>query len=390
MIIKRTLEAYLDKVMGQFPIVTLTGPRQSGKTTLVKTKYPNKPYFNLEDPDFRQSLMADPRQFLAAHPKGAILDEIQHFPEFLSYLQQVADNTEDTGLFILTGSHQLLLHESVTQSLAGRSALLDLYPLTLQELSQDDSLENYLFQGFYPAIYSKSVPPTELYRQYIRTYVERDVRQVINIQNLTSFQTCLKLLSGRIGSLLNIESLSNDIGIAHNTVKRWISLLQASYLVYQLQPYYENFGKRLIKSPKLYFSDVGLVSYLLEFDDPTQITHDRLRGALFENFIVMELLKLKVHQGKEARLYYYRDNHGHEIDIIIKHRDYLIPIEIKSTMTFNNALLKQHHFFKKLVKDRMPFGFLVYAGELEQQIGDIHLINFKQIHQIYELIETNL
>ncbi len=390
---KRDIQVELKSLMTQYPVVTITGPRQSGKTTLVQETYPQMPYVNLEEPDTRNTILADPRTFFAQHPDGAILDEIQRAPELMSYIQSIVDKVKTSGMFILTGSHQLQLHQAITQSLAGRTALLDLLPLTIRELEQNNitmTTDEYLLNGFYPAIHYKKLNPTVANRNYIRTYIERDVRQLINLKDLSKFQRFFQLAAGRVGNILDVDSLSNDVGSAHNTIKNWLSILEASYLIYRLQPYFENFGKRIIKSAKLYFTDVGIVSYLLSIENIQQLSHDRLRGNLFENLVLLELLKEKSNAGKEPRLYYYRDNHKNEVDIIIKHHDYLIPVEIKSTATFNSALLKNLKFYRSLVGDRAPIGFLVYSGEKEQQIGDFHLINYRNTAKIYEIIESAL
>jgi uncharacterized protein len=389
-LIQRHMQNELVQLMTQYPVVTVMGPRQSGKTTLVQSLYPNKPYVNLEEPDARDFSIADPRRFFAQYPDGVILDEIQHAPILISYIQSIVDQTKKPGMFILTGSHQLQLHEAINQSLAGRTALLELLPLTIAELQQHHinmTTDEYLYHGFFPAIYQHSLNPTIVHRNYCRTTIESDVRQLINIKNLIDFRRFMQLAASRVGSILNIEGLANDVGLSHNTIKNWFSILDASYISYQLQPYYENFGKRVIKSSKLYFNDVGLVCYLLDIDSTQQVTHDRLRGSLFENMVLLELIKIKMNQGKEPRLYYYRDSHGHEIDVIVKHHRQLIPVEIKSSETFNNALLKNIKKYQTLVGDRARTGFLIYAGEQEQQIDNIHVLNYRHTGKIYQIIE---
>lgn len=377
-------------LMEQFPIVTIMGPRQSGKTTLVRKTYPKKAYFNLEEPDTRALILEDPRKLFHQHPEGIILDEIQRAPELLSYMQSIVDENQTPGQYILTGSHQLQLHEAITQSLAGRTALIELYPLSLHELSEhitEKSLDELLIDGFFPAVYAKNIPATTLHRNYVKTYIERDVRQIIAVKDLDSFHRFVQLCAGRVGSVLNLESLSNDVGVSNNTIKNWMSALQASFIIYRLRPYYENFGKRIIKAPKLYFTDVGQVSYLLGLETAVQVARERLRGALFENLVLLELIKTYTNRGKEPHLYYYRDNHQNEVDIILKARNALIPIEVKSTSTYSSALLQNLKFYQALVGERMPFGFLVYAGEKEQQIGNFYLVNYKNVHQIYDMIQ---
>lgn len=389
---ERDISNAFHKVMQQYPVVTLTGPRQSGKTTFVRNAVNNKPYFNLEEPDTKARIMADPRTFFLENKKGAILDEIQHAPQLMSYIQSLVDETQTLGAFILTGSNQFQLNHAITQSLAGRAALLELLPLSIAELSSKGielSADDYLLKGFYPAIYDRNLDPSMAYKNYAQTYLERDVRQLINVRNLSSFRNFLQLTAGRIGSLLNTENLANDVGMAHNTIRQWLSILETSYILYRLQPYFENFGKRIIKSPKVYFTDVGMISYLLGIENVQQLKRDPLRGGLFENLVLLELLKTQFNAGKEPRFYYYRDSNQNEIDLIIKHANYLIPIEIKSTATFHPSMLKNLKFFKKLVKERMPKGFLVYSGE-EQYIGEIELVHFKNSRKIIENITRNL
>lgn len=387
----RNIESEFVHLMTQYPVVTIMGPRQSGKTTLVRTVYPQKAYVNLEAPDTLARILADPRDFFDRHPEGSILDEIQQAPELLSYIQEMVDNRQQPGLFILTGSHQMDLHAAISQSLAGRTALLDLLPMTIKELQPVAStmqLDDYLFNGFYPAIYHKSIDPRTHYRNYIKTYVEHDVRQLINIKDLNSFQRLMQLLAGRAGSIVNVESLANDVGSAHNTIKNWLSILEASYLIYRLQPHFENFGKRIIKSPKLYFTDVGVLSYLLGIETVEQLARDKMRGHCFENMVLLDLLKTKLNAGEDPQLFYYRDNHGNEVDVIIKYRDWLIPVEIKSTATFHPSLLKNLDFYQRLVGERAPIGFLIYGGEQEQRIQNNHLLNYRNAASIFDILTT--
>lgn len=389
MLFNRTLAPKLEAMMTYYPVVTVTGPRQSGKTTLVRHQYPNMPYYNLEAPDTRASIEADPRQFFENHAEGAILDEIQRAPELLSYLQVIVDETKKPGQFILTGSHQLSLHQAITQSLAGRTAILELLPLSLEELKQSHILltaDEYMLRGFFPAVYEPGLPPTVAYRNYIKTCLERDIRQLINLKDLTQFQRFIALSAGRISHMLNLEGMSNELGVAHNTVKHWFSILEASYLVFRLQPYYENFGKRIIKSPKLYFCDVGLVSHLLGIEDRTLMSLHRMRGELFENMVVIELFKLYFNRALEPKIFYYRDNHQNEVDIVLAHKGYLIPIEIKSTATFNTSLLKNLKFYHKLVGDRAPVSFLIYNGEIEEKIETTYVLNFRSLPKLLDML----
>lgn len=379
--LKREITQELQKLVKSYSVVTITGPRQSGKTTLVKNTYPNKAYINLESPDVLARIMADPRGFLAEYPDGLILDEIQRFPELLSYIQTIVDEQPDRkGLYILTGSHQIKLHESISQSLAGRTALLKLLPFSITELQKasiDFSLDEFLYRGLFPRVYHDKLEPTKAYRNYYQTYIERDIRKMINVKDLNLFQKFVKLCAGRIGQILNMENLANEVGVSNHTIKNWLSVLQATYVIILLQPYFENFGKRIIKSPKLYFCDVGLASYLLDIENITQIKRDPLRGNLVENLVILELIKQRVNQGLDPQVHYFRDNKKNEVDVIFKTGHELVPIEIKAAQTFNNSFLKGLKYFHDLVGKRCTKGFLIYSGDQEQQLGMFKLLNFK-------------
>lgn len=378
------------KLMAQsYPVVTLIGPRQSGKTTLIKKIFPNKSYVSLENLDERSFADADPKGFLNRFPDGVILDEIQQLPHLLSYIQGIVDNTDQKGMFILTGSHQLALHESVSQSLAGRTAVLKLMPFDIEELAAANiqfSLDEYIYHGMYPRIYKDNINPTKFYRDYVQTYVERDVRRMINIKDLSLFQQFLKLCAGRVGQVFNSHSLSNELGVSYHTISNWLSILEASFLIFRLQPYFENFGKRIIKSPKLYFTDTGLASYLLDITSVAQIARDPLRGNLAENFIVAEFFKNRLNNGIEPSFYFYRDSNQNEVDLIYKIGNDLLPIEIKSSQTFNSQFIKSLTYFKQITKERCPRGVLVYAGTQEQEINDFKIFNFKHISAILNWI----
>ena len=336
--INRSLKNQIIKLAESYPVVAILGPRQAGKTTLIRQTFPEKDYVNLEFPDVRLLAATDPRRFLENYPNGAILDEVQRVPELLSYIQGIVDEKNEPGLFFLTGSHQLELHGALIQSLAGRIGLLTLLPFSIHELSEagiELTLNEYLLTGFLPRIYDKHIEPTTFYRDYLKTYVERDVRQLINIKDLTTFQRFLKLCAGRVGSVLNMNNIANEIGISNHTIKHWLSILEASFIIFMLPPYFENFGKRIIKSPKLYFYDVGLASYLLNIENIQQVDRDPLRGNLVENLIIVELYKFRNNAGKEPNLYYYRDSQKNEVDVIYKEANDLIPIEIKSSQTMH-------------------------------------------------------
>ena len=383
----RDIQQELLTAAGSYPVVTILGPRQSGKTTLVRQLFPQKPYVSLENPDDRSFAEQDPRAFLDAYPEGAILDEIQRLPILLSYIQGIVDFQQKKGMFILTGSHQQELHQSITQSLAGRTAILKLLPLCISELPatlQSQDLDFYLYQGMYPRVHYDALSPTQFYGHYLQTYVERDVRQMVNVKDLSKFQHFIKLCASRIGQIFNATSVSCDLGVSSNTVHHWLSILEASFIIFRLQPYFENFGKRLIKSPKIFFTDVGLATYCLDIHKQEQLMRDPLRGNLAENFIISEILKHRVNCGVASPCYFYRDSNQNEVDLLIKEGSLLIPIEIKSSKTFHEDFLKGLVHFQNLVSSRCQKGYLIYAGVREQQIHDFAVINFQHTKKIME------
>ena len=376
---KRDMALELTSLAAQYPVVTVIGPRQSGKTTLVRHTFPDKKYVNLEAPDVQEMAKEDPRSFLERYPEGAIFDEIQKAPSLLSYVQTIVDETPKKGMFILTGSYQLELHQAISQSLAGRTAVLCLLPLSLAELSEariEIPLDEALIKGGYPRIYNDQLDPMKAYRNYFQTYIERDVRQLVYVKDLTTFQRFMRILAGRTGQILNSEGMAGDVGISSKTVKEWLSILEASFIIIRLQPYFENFGKRIIKSPKVYFTDVGLASYLLGIETIEQMARDPLRGHLVENLIVLELVKARFNKGLDPQLYYFRDAHGHEVDLIFQSANMLTPIEIKAGKTFAKDFLKNVIFFQKLVGERAPTGFVIYAGTQEQKIGSCKILHY--------------
>lgn len=381
----RLLQKKLKELANDYPVVTVLGPRQSGKTTLVKETFKQKAYINLEDLEVRALATEDPKQLLKRYPEGAVFDEIQRAPALLSYIQVLVDEKQINGLYILTGSHQFLLHQAVKQSLAGRTALLSLLPMSIEELKDAEielEAEDYIFNGFYPRVYKNSLDPVIAYRSYIQTYIERDVRDLIAIKDLNQFQNFLKLCASRTGQILNMESLGNDLGISSPTIKSWLSILEASFVIMRLHPYLENFGKRVIKSPKLYFVDVGVAANLLGIESTKQLERDPLRGHLFENLVVMEMVKARLNRALDPHMYFYRDSNQNEIDVILKQGNALIPIEIKVSSTFNLGYLQRLKYFKSLIGDRCPTGYLVYNGENEQKLQDFGLVNFKNVSKI--------
>jgi hypothetical protein len=373
MIVPRIIEPVLGKLARHYPVVTVTGPRQSGKTTLCRKVFPKKPYVNLEAPDVRRFAVEDPRGFLAQYPAGAIFDEIQRAPELLSYMQGLVDESKRNGLFILTGSRQFEMLASVTQSLAGRTALLKLLPFSIEEMRESfglTSINRLIVTGFYPRIYDQKLDPNQALGDYFETYVERDLRQVGMIRDLSLFRTFVRLCAGRIGQLLNLHSLANDVGISHTTARSWISLLEASYIVYLLPPLHANIGKRLMKSPKLYFYDVGLAGYLLGLRDELQAGRDPLRGSLFENLVVMEVLKYYLNRGERRPLSFYRDSAGNEVDLVIEMGQRYVPIEIKAGATITEDYFKGLRHFAKVFCGKVESSGLVYGGSDIQRRTD--------------------
>jgi len=365
--IQRKIQPILLELAKTYPVVTITGPRQSGKTTLAQMAFPDYAYCNLEHPDTRMLAQQDPNAFFLHYPAPLIIDEIQRLPGLMSYIQVDVDAKRQNGLYILTGSQQLNLNAAITQSLAGRTALLTLLPFSIEEIEQyaltDFTRDKYLYTGFMPRIYDKQQQPGIAYRNYLQTYVERDVRQLLNLKNLNIFEKFLRLLAGRTGQLLNINSIANDTGVSATTVANWISVLEASFIVFRLMPYFKNFGKRLIKSPKLYFVEPGLVSYLLEIESETQVARDPLLGNLFENMVVVEALKARYNQGKDSNLYFYRDSNQNEVDLIFKKENELFPVEIKSAMTWNDDFQKNILRFNNISENKAN-GCVVYGGKM--------------------------
>ncbi len=365
---KRTLEASLKKYASYYPVVGLTGPRQSGKTTLVKQVFSHLPYVLLENFDVRLRAQQDPQSFLKFYEgTGAIFDEIQYVPELLSYLQGIVDASQEKGRFVITGSQNFSLIAHITQSLAGRIGLLTLLPLSYAELNhaglmQKDEVYKVLFEGGYPRLYEAEIPPVNFFPSYLHTYVERDVPSLLNIENLGLFKNFLKLCAARIGQLVNLTSLAQDAGISHTTARSWLTVLEASYIVFLLQPFHKNFNKRIIKTPKLYFYDTGLAASLLELEQSIQVQTHYLKGALYENLVVLECMKARIHRGLPAPLYFWRDQTGHEVDLVAEWGGSLKTFEIKSSMTFNPSFLNNSFYFKELNVDQPVDQFLVYEG----------------------------
>lgn len=374
--INRILAEQIQRLSLKFPVVAVTGPRQSGKSTLLKHLFPDRRYASLEDPDIRLYAQEDPRAFLADHQNGCILDEVQRVPELFSYIQTIVDATNKPGQFILSGSQNFLLSEQISQSLAGRVALLNLLPLSIAELDAANLLPNtpeaLLFNGCYPRIYSGHIDPNDWYPNYISTYLERDVRLIKNITDLSTFQHFLKLCAGRCGQLLNLTALGNDCGVSHNTIKAWISLLETSFIAFRVQPYYRNFSKRLVKTPKLYFYDTGLVCHLLGLKSAEDLETHYLRGGIFESFVISEIQKHYLNQAKIPNLYFWQDKSHIEVDCIIETGDHLSAIEIKSSKTISRDFMKNLLAWDALLpKNTSHDMHLIYAGDMQQHRQNI-------------------
>jgi len=381
--ISRSSTATLLRLARGFPIVAITGPRQSGKTTLARQSFPDKPYLSLEDPDILALAESDPRGLLATHPHGAIIDEAQRAPQLFSYLQTRVDATGAPGAWILTGSQQFGLLSGITQSLAGRVGLLQLLPFSLSELHDAvrplATLDEFLVQGFYPPLYDRPVSSGDWFAAYIATYVERDLRQLINVRDLSVFQRFVKMCAARTGQLLNLSSLAADCGISHNTAAAWISVLEASYIIHLLRPHHRNFNKRLVKTPKLYFCDVGLAAWLLGVREPEQAGFHAQRGALFETLVVNEFLKQRLNDGQPSNLFFWRDSKGLEIDLLLERGDDLTPVEIKSGQTIVPDFFTGLKHWLALSGTTVHPAWLIYGGDREHQKDTVGIVPWSML-----------
>ncbi len=383
--IYRELTEQIVVLSKKFPVVTLTGPRQSGKTTLLREYFRDHTYVNFEELDVREWATEDPRGFLEEHSGKLILDEMQRVPTLFSYLQPIVDEKKIPGQFIISGSQSFLLNERISQSLAGRAAVLELLPFSLFELTNDDKTDfsenGYIFKGSFPRIYDQNIEPIHFFPSYIRTYVERDVRQIKNITDVSAFQRFLKMCAGRIGQLLNISSLANDCGISVNTAKGWLSVLEQSYIILLLRPYFKNFNKRMVKMPKLYFYDTGLACSLLEIENESQITTHYLRGSLFENMIITELQKNRFNRAMPSNLYFWRNHRGQEIDCIIDKAEMPVAIEIKSGKTFSTNFLKELEYWENISGNDRNL-YIIYAGISDRTHKNKQLLSWKNIKNL--------
>lgn len=395
MFIQREMAPLIIKAARQFPVIALMGPRQSGKTTLARMSFPSYHYVSLENLDTRRLAQEDPRGFLASFDayEGGIIDEIQQVPELFSYIQGVVDEAARPGKFILTGSHNFALLESISQSLAGRVALFTLLPLTCDELAAADmlpaTLQELLFKGMYPRLYAQEIDPAMWISDYITTYIERDVRRMIKITDLLAFQRFLKLCAARVGNLLNYAELARDADISSNTAKAWLSILHASYITFELSPHHENFTKRIIKQPKLYFYDTGIVCSLLQIGSAQELFAHPIRGALFESFVISQLYAYRLNRHLKPNLYFWRDVQGHEVDLLFeKSFGNLMPVEIKSTMTFQDALYKGINAWQKIAEQVGNPGYLVYAGDMTMQYKQHYLFGWRELKKLMVTLES--
>jgi hypothetical protein len=386
--IQREASAKLIELSKQYPVITITGPRQSGKTTLCKSLFPLKDYANLEDPETRMFASSDPKGFLSRFANGAVINEVQRVPQLLSYLQVVVDEHKLPGEFIITGSQNILLLSAISQSLAGRTAIMHLLPLSVFELAEyaeyrlSDELYEFMYKGFYPNVYNLNLNPSENYGFYISTYVEKDIRDLLKISDLNKFELFLKICASRTGQVVNLSSMGNDCGLSHNTIKQWLSLLETSYIIKLSNPYYKNYGKRFIKSPKLYFLDTGLLCYLLGIRNKGHIDVHPLKGQIFETFVFSELLKTLYNQGKDENIYFLRDTKGYEVDFILDAGIELKSIEVKLSQTINEEFFKNLNALSALTGGKIE-KYLIYGGSEAKIYKDIKIIPWQNIHNIF-------
>ena len=385
--IQRQLEKKLKQLYRYFPVISLNGPRQSGKSTLLKNTFQKLPYVSLENPDDLQIAIHDPRRFLQNYPKGAIIDEAQNAPQIFSYIQEIVDSHPKIK-FVLSGSQNFLMNQHISQTLAGRVGVLTLLPFSLTELKTAGLLkkgfEQTGFTGFYPRIFDKKIPAALFYPSYLQTYVQRDVLQLIKIADISLFTKFIRLIAGRVGQLINFSTLASDVGVAVNTIKAWISVLEASYIILLLKPHHQNFTKRLVQQPKIYFYDTGLLCYLLGIENAKQVDTHFARGHIFENLVLIDLLKNKLNNGQQGNLYFWRDKNGKEVDCIIESEGKFWPVEIKSSQTKSIHFFDGLNYYRSLAKLKSKQSFVVYAGKEKLITKNGFLIPWDSMEELYK------
>ena len=377
----RSIEEIITEASQYFSVISVTGPRQSGKNTLLKHLFPNVPKYSLKDVNIREFAEHDPIAFLRQHPKGMFIDEIQKVPQLLEYIQGIVDDAPDTQ-FLLTGSSNFELLSHLSESLPGRAGVFELLPMTYSETAptmSEASLDEFLFGGLYPAVCARKNKPRLFYPSYVKTYLERDVRDLLKIKDQMQFMRFMKLCAARVGSIFNASELSAMLGVDSKTVTHWLSVLQASYLVMLLPPYYENISKRLVKSPKLYFCDPGLACFLLDIESPRQLERDKMRGAIFENYVVMEVIKHRYNRGLLEGVFFYRDSNQNEVDILLKEEGEITAIEVKSSMTYHSSFADSITKLSGWIKTPVARKMIVYTGDFENTTSDVKLINYKNL-----------
>lgn len=377
----RSIEEIITEASQYFSVISVTGPRQSGKSTLLKHLFPNVPKYSLKDVNIREFAEHDPIAFLRQHPKGMFIDEIQKVPQLLEYIQGIVDDAPDTQ-FLLTASSNFELLSHLSESLPGRAGVFELLPMTYSETAptmSEASLDEFLFGGLYPAVCARKNKPRLFYPSYVKTYLERDVRDLLKIKDQMQFMRFMKLCAARVGSIFNASELSAMLGVDSKTVTHWLSVLQASYLVMLLPPYHENISKRLVKSPKLYFCDPGLACFLLDIESPRQLERDKMRGAIFENYVVMEVIKHRYNRGLLEGVFFYRDSNQNEVDILLKEEGEITAIEVKSSMTYHSSFADSITKLSDWIKTPVARKMIVYTGDFEKTTSDVKLINYKNL-----------
>lgn len=379
--IKRILGEQIKRMAAKMPIISITGPRQSGKTTLAKQCFPDYDYLNLENPDVFATAKSDPRLFLSQHKRGLIVDEVQLMPELFSYLQTISDENNKSGEFILTGSQNFLMSAKISQSLAGRVFITHLLPFSIEELKKSDewkdNFNQFIFKGFYPRIYDKDISPDLFYPSYIQTYTERDIRQIINVSNLNSFQRFMRLVAGRTGQLLNYSSIANELGHELKTIKSWFNILEASFVIFFLQPHHKNYSKRLVKTPKLYFHDTGLACSLLGIKNENEINLHWAKGALFENMIIADTMKNYLNRAQFPSMFFWRDSTGNELDCLIEDALRVKCLEIKTSTTLHPDFFKGLNYYKNLSKSDEENLYLIYGGAKNVRRKEANVLSWK-------------